>query len=164
MTGVSLISVVLVFLLTKVITGHTSKLFKEQQQILGRLNGQIEEGIAGLAMVKAFGREAAMFVQFEEENLRLQKVGTQALIWSGYLMPIMNVINNLSFLAVATISGVMAARGMIPVGVISSFVLYSRQLGRPFMEIANIYNTFQTAVAGAERILRSLMRPESRRT
>lgn len=152
LTGVSLISVVLVFLLTKVITGHTRKLFKEQQQILGRLNGQIEEGIAGLAMVKAFGREAAMFVQFEEENLRLQKVGTQALIWSGYLMPIMNVINNLSFLAVATISGVMAARGMIPVGVISSFVLYSRQLGRPFMEIANIYNTFQTAVAGAERI------------
>ncbi|MGM9936709.1 MAG: ABC transporter ATP-binding protein, partial [Candidatus Ornithomonoglobus sp.] len=63
-----------------------------------------------------------------------------------------NVINNFSFLAVATVSGLMAAKDLIPLGVVSSFVLYSRQLSRPFIDIANIYNTFQTAVAGAERI------------
>lgn len=152
LTLVSLISVVLVFLLTKVITKRTRKLFRQQQQYLGRMNGEIEEGISGLTMVKAYGREEAMFQRFEEENEGLCRVGTRALIWSGYLMPIMNVINNLSFLAVATVSGLMAAGGLISLSVVSSFVLYCKQLSRPFTEIANIYNTFQTAVAGAERI------------
>ncbi len=152
LTLVSLVSVVLVFLLTKTITKRTRKLFREQQQYLGRMNGEIEEGISGLTMVKAYGREAAMFERFEKENEGLRRVGTKALIWSGYLMPIMNVINNLSFLAVATVSGLMAAQGLIALSVVSSFVLYCRQLSRPFMEIANIYNTLQTAVAGAERI------------
>lgn len=116
------------------------------------MNGEIEEGISGLAMVKAYGREEAMYQRFEKENEELKRVGTLALIWSGFLMPLMNVINNLSFLSVATVSGLMAAKGLIPLSVVSSFVLYSRQLSRPFSDIANIYNMFQTAVAGAERI------------
>ena len=152
LTLVSLVSVLLVFLLTKIITKRTRKLFRQQQQYLGRMNGEIEEGISGLTMVKAYGREKAMIERFERENEGLYKVGTRALIWSGYLMPIMNVINNLSFLAVATVSGLMAAKELIPLSVVSSFVLYCRQLSRPFIDIANIYNTFQTAVAGAERI------------
>lgn len=152
LTLVSLVSVLLVFLLARIITKRTRTLFREQQQYLGRMNGEIEEGISGLTMVKAYGREQAMLERFEKENEGLQKVGTQALIWSGYLMPIMNVINNISFLAVATVSGLMAAHALIPLSVVSSFVLYCRQLSRPFIDIANIYNTFQTAVAGAERI------------
>lgn len=152
LTLVSLISVLLVFLLTRFITNHTRELFRQQQKYLGRMNGEIEEGISGLTMVKAYGREQAMYDRFERENEGLCKVGTQALIWSGFLMPIMNVINNFSFLAVATVSGLMAASGLIPLSVVSSFVLYCRQLSRPFLDIANIYNTFQTAVAGAERI------------
>lgn len=152
LTLISLVSVFLVFLLTKAITGQTRKMFRKQQEFLGRMNGEIEEGISGLAMVKAYGREEAMYQRFEKENEELRRVGTMALIWSGFLMPLMNVINNLSFLSVATVSGVMAAKGLIPLSVVSSFVLYSRQLSRPFSDIANIYNTFQTAVAGAERI------------
>lgn len=152
LTLVSLISVVLLFILTRLITNRTRKLFRQQQEYLGRMNGEIEEGISGLTMVKAYGREQAMYERFEQENEGLCEVGIQALIWSGYLMPIMNVINNFSFLAVATVSGLMAASGLIPLSVVSSFVLYCRQLSRPFLDIANIYNTFQTAVAGAERI------------
>lgn len=152
LTVIALLSVVLVFLLTRAITGQTRKMFRKQQEYLGRLNGEIEEGISGLAMVKAYGREEAMYRRFEEQNEGLRRVGTMALIWSGILMPLMNVINNLSFLSVATVSGLMAAKGMIQLGVVSSFVLYSRQLSRPFSDIANIYNMFQTAVAGAERI------------
>ncbi|MGN0163314.1 MAG: ABC transporter ATP-binding protein [Candidatus Ornithomonoglobus sp.] len=152
LTLLSLVSVLLVFLLTRVITKRTRKLFREQQEYLGRMNGEIEEGISGLTMVKAYGREKAMYERFEKQNEGLRRVGTQALVWSGYLMPIMNVINNFSFLAVATVSGLMAAKNLIPLSVVSSFVLYSRQLSRPFIDIANIYNTFQTAVAGAERI------------
>lgn len=152
LTLISLVSVFLVFLLTKAITGQTRKMFRRQQEFLGRMNGEIEEGISGLAMVKAYGREEAMYQRFEKENEELRRVGTMALIWSGFLMPLMNVINNLSFLSVATVSGLMAAKGLIPLSVVSSFVLYSRQLSRPFSDIANIYNMFQTAVAGAERI------------
>lgn len=152
LTLLSGISVFLVFVLTRIITGRTRKLYKEQQAILGRLNGEIEEGISGLTVVKSFNREDAMYERFEEQNRELCRVATRALIWSGYLMPVTNVINNLGFLMVVTVSGLMAAKGMITVGLISSFALYSRQLTRPFTHIANIYNTFQTAVAGAERI------------
>ncbi len=152
LTLVALISVVLVFVLTRTVTRRTRKLFKEQQVVLGKLNAEVEEGISGMTMVKAFNREDDMYAQFEADNDQFRRVATRALIWSGYLMPLMNVINNLSYIAVATVSGVMAANGLITVGVISSFLLYSRQFARPFTDIANIYNTFQTAVAGAERI------------
>jgi len=71
-------------------------------------------------------------------------------------MPLTNVINNLNFVIIAVISGILAATGRISVGLISSFLLYSRQFSRPFVDIANIYNNFQTAVAGAERIFEIL--------
>lgn len=156
LTCIAFLSVWLIFLLTRTITKHTRRLFAEQQQILGKLNGQVEESISGLNMVKAFGREAEMTSQFEESNARLCQVATKAQIWSGFLMPLTNVINNLNFVIVAVISGILAAYGRISVGLISSFLLYSRQFSRPFVDIANIYNNFQTAVAGAERIFEIL--------
>lgn len=156
LTCVALLAVVLITLLTRTVTKHTRKLYKRQQEVLGQLNGQVEESISGLSMVKAFGREQMMIGQFEESNEEFCQVATKAQIWSGYLMPIMNVINNLIYVLIAIVSGIMAVRGMISVGLISSFLLYSRQFGRPFVDIANIYNTFQTAVAGAERIFEIL--------
>lgn len=156
LTCIAFISVWLIFLLTRTITKHTRRLFAQQQQILGKLNGQVEESISGLNMVKAFGREAEMTEQFEESNARLCQVATKAQIWSGFLMPLTNVINNLNFVIVAVVSGILAAYGRISVGLISSFLLYSRQFSRPFVDIANIYNNFQTAVAGAERIFEIL--------
>ena len=110
--------------------------------------------MSGLYMVKAFCREQRMIDAFEDNNERFRAVSTRALIWSGYLMPIMNVINNLTYVFIAVVSGILAARGAITVGMISSFLLYSRQFARPFVDIANIYNNFQTAVAGAELSLR----------
>ena len=156
LTCVAFVSVGLIFLLTKTVTGHTRKLFAAQQATLGRLNGQVEESVSGLSMVKAFGREEKLMQQFEENNRQLCEVATKAQIWSGYLMPIMNVINNLNYVLIAVISGVMAANNLIGVGLISSFLLYSRQFSRPFIDIANIYNNFQTAVAGAERVFEIL--------
>lgn len=153
LTIVSLVGVVFIFLLTRIITSHTRKLFSKQQQILGKLNGQIEETISGENIVKAFCRETEMIEEFEESNEQLRQVATQALIWSGYLMPITNVINNLSFVAISIISGLLSIKGYISIGMISSFLLYIRQFSRPFVDVANIYNNFQTAVAGAERIL-----------
>lgn len=156
LTCVAFVSVILIFLLTKTITSHTRKMFAAQQAALGRLNGQVEESVSGLSMVKAFSREEKLMHQFEENNQQLYDVATKAQIWSGYLMPLTGVINNLNYVLVAVISGVMAASGALEVGMISSFLLYSRQFSRPFVDIANIYNNFQIAVAGAERVFEIL--------
>lgn len=102
-------------------------------------------------MVKAFGQEQEMVAKFVENNDAFCRVATRAQIASGYLMPMMNVINNLTYVLIAIASGMMALNGLLTVGEISSFLLYSRQFARPFVEISNIYNNFQTAVAGAER-------------
>lgn len=153
LTVTALIGVALIFLLTHTVTAHTKRLFSVQQQILGQLNGQIEETVSGENVVKAFCREKHVIEQFEESNEQLRRVATQAMIWSGFLMPLTNVITNLSYVAISIISGLLAIRGYISIGMISSFLLYVRQFTRPFVDIANIYNTFQTAVAGAERIL-----------
>ncbi|MGI6238754.1 MAG: ABC transporter ATP-binding protein [Christensenellales bacterium] len=159
LTGVSLLSVLLIFMLTKFVTKRTRKLFAQQQATLGRLNGQVEESISGLTMVKAYNRERAMIDDFSRINEEFRAVATRANIISGYLMPITGVINNIGYLMIAVVSGIMAARGMIGIGTITSFLLYSRQFSRPFVDIANIYNMFQTAVAGAERIFQVLDEP-----
>lgn len=157
LTLVSLAGVVLIYVLAAVVTRHTRKLFAAQQKDLGILDGQVEESISGLAVVKAFGREAKMEQEFGQKNDALCKVSISALTWSGYLMPLMNVINNLCYLAIAVLSGILFVDGRIrDIGLITSFLLYSRQFTRPFVEIANIYNNFQTAVAGAERVFEIL--------
>ncbi|MCI9143135.1 MAG: ABC transporter ATP-binding protein [Lachnospiraceae bacterium] len=157
LTLVALVGVALIFTLTKTVTKRTRKLFLERQKVLGALNGQVEESISGLAVVKAFCREEEMERDFEEKNARLCKVSIRALIWSGYLMPLMNVINNLCYVAIAVFSGLLFVNGNIEdIGLITSFLLYVRQFTRPFVEIANIYNNFQTAVAGAERVFEIL--------
>ncbi|WP_160724498.1 ABC transporter ATP-binding protein [Bacillus sp. USDA818B3_A] len=152
LTAASLITVPLVFLLTKTIAKRTSVLFKNQQVQLGQLNGHIEETISGIEVVKAFNHERQVIEEFETVNTKLRDVGLKAQIWSGFLMPIMNVINNLGFAIVAVIGGILAVKGLVTVGAIASFITYSRQFVRPMNDIANIFNVLQSGVAGAERV------------
>jgi ATP-binding cassette subfamily B multidrug efflux pump len=152
MALVSLVPVPLVFLLTSVISRRTRVSFKEQQDALGALNGHVEETVSGIQAVKAFGREPESMVSFRSINEDLRRAGTKAQIWTGFLMPMMNVIGNLAFAIVAVAGGVLAARGVISVGVIATFVIYSRMFTRPLNDIANTYNTLMSAVAGAERV------------
>lgn len=157
LTVVSLSGVGLIFLLTKTVTKRTRKLFAEQQKNLGALNGQVEESISGMAVVKAFCREKEMEREFGEKNDRLCDISIRALICSGYLMPLMNVINNLLYLIISVLCGILFVEGSISdIGLVTSFLLYVRQFTRPFVDIANIYNNFQTAVAGAERVFEIL--------
>jgi ATP-binding cassette subfamily B protein len=141
-----------VFLLTRTIARKTSVLFKNQQVQLGKLNGHIEETISGLQVVKAFNHEEKAIEEFEVVNKTLREVGLKAQIWSGFLMPIMNVIGNLGFAVVAVVGGILAVKSIITVGVIASFLTYSRQFGRPLNDMANIFNILQSGVAGAERV------------
>jgi ATP-binding cassette subfamily B protein len=160
LTLAAVIIVPLVFLLTGMVTKRTRILFKEQQAVLGKLNGQIEETISGIQVVKAFNHEEQAIEEFRQTNSNLCQVGIKALIWSGYIMPLMNVINNIAFLMVAGFGGILAVRNLITIGVIASFLAYTRQFARPLNEIANIYNTLQTAIAGAERVFEILDEPE----
>jgi ATP-binding cassette subfamily B protein len=156
LTLASLVTVPLVFLLTKTIAKRTSVLFKAQQVQLGKLNGHIEETISGIQVVKAFNHEEKVISEFEEVNTKLREVGLKAQIWSGFLMPIMNVINNFGFAVVAVVGGILAIEGMITVGAIASFITYSRQFVRPLNDLANIFNILQSGVAGAERVFEIL--------
>lgn len=156
LTLASIITVPLVFLMTRTIATKTKPLFKNQQVELGKMNGHIEETISGLMIVKAFNQEESVVNSFEKINEALCEVGLKAQIWSGFIMPLMNVINNLGFAAVAGAGGVMAVKNMVSVGLIASFLSYSRQFGRPLNDLANIFNNLQSAVAGAERVFEIL--------
>ncbi|MGG1658112.1 ABC transporter ATP-binding protein [Brevibacillus sp. NRS-1366] len=156
LTLACLITVPLVFLLTRTIAKRTSVLFKNQQIELGKLNGHIEETISGIQVVKAFNHEQKAIADFHAINDRLCEVGMKAQVWSGFLMPILNVINNLGFAMVAIVGGVLAVKGLITVGVIASFLAYSRQFVRPLNDLASIFNVLQSGVAGAERVFEVL--------
>ncbi|WP_409177803.1 ABC transporter ATP-binding protein [Brevibacillus fortis] len=156
LTLACLITVPLVFVLTRTIAKRTSVLFKNQQMELGKLNGHIEETISGIQVVQAFNYEQKAIEDFTTINDRLCKVGMKAQVWTGFLMPIMNVINNLGFAMVAIVGGVLAVKGLITVGVIASFLSYSRQFVRPLNDLANIFNVLQSGVAGAERVFEVL--------
>ncbi|MCX6046137.1 MAG: ABC transporter ATP-binding protein [Chloroflexi bacterium] len=126
--------------------------FREQQSSLGKLNGIIEETVAGQRVVKAYSREQVAMAEFDVANGALRRAATQAQIFAGFTGPIMNFISNLGLALVAGVGGWMVIQGMATVGTIASFINYSRQFGRPLNDIANLYNTIQAALAGAERV------------
>ncbi|MBD2866654.1 ABC transporter ATP-binding protein [Paenibacillus oceani] len=160
LTLASLITVPLVYMLARTITKKTSVLFKEQQAQLGKLNGHIEETVSGLQVVKAFNREQRSVEEFDKVNAKLYEAGLKAQIWSGFMMPLLSVISNIGFAAVAIVGGILAVQGDITVGIIASFLSYSRQFVRPLNELANLYNVLQSGVAGAERAFEVLEETE----
>jgi len=152
LTFLSLLVIPLGIGLTGAIAGRTRHAFSGQQTELGRINAYIEERISGARVVKAFGREQASRKEFQEINSRLATVGLRAQVFSGLIPPLMNLVNNLSFAVVAAVGGWMVLGGALSIGVIASFLNYSKQFARPINELANSYNTFQAALAGAERV------------
>lgn len=156
LTLVAMITIPLVFILTKTIARRSRKYFSGQQRMLGTLNGVIEENIVGLKMVKSFNRQQKVLSDFKGVNQELCNYSTKAQIWAGFMMPFMNVINNLSFTFIACAGGLLAVRGMITVGVVVAFLTYSKQFGWPLNNIAGMFNTIQSALAGAERVFEIL--------
>ena len=152
MTFFSLVSVPLFFIVSRTIANQTRKSFRAQQIALGQLNAKIEEDITGMAVIKAYGHESKAVSDFAKINMDLLKAGTRAQIWSGFIMPVMNVINNLSLAVIAFTGSILAINGYITVGLIASFIAYARQFGRPLNELAGTYNQFQSALASCERI------------
>ncbi|SET00280.1 ATP-binding cassette, subfamily B, partial [Anaerobranca gottschalkii DSM 13577] len=160
LTLASIVTIPLVYFVTKKITEKTRLYFRRQQEYLGKLNGHIEEMISGIWVVKAFNSEEDVIKSFDDINLKLQDVGIKAQIWSGFMMPLMNVIKNIGFTSVAGVGGILAVNGIIDVWIIASFIIYSKQFVRPLNEVASIYNTLQSGIAGAERVFEVLEEEE----
>jgi ATP-binding cassette subfamily B protein len=149
---ISLTILPLTALMTKLIAKRTRKGFRDQQEALGDLNGIIEETVTGQRVVKAYVREAKVIREFEIVNDRVQDSATRAQIYAGLLGPVSNLINNAGLALIAGSGGWLAVAGMATIGTIASFVNYARQFTRPINQISSLYNTIQSAIAGAERV------------
>jgi len=156
MTLAALVTVPCIFLLSHMIARVARKLFLAQQTALGQLNGLTEETIAGQKIVKAFGMEDKIVSRFAGMNRTLCDCAARAMVRSGVLMPLMVVITNLGYLCVAAAGGVLMIRGAVTVGVVASFLTYTRSFAQPLNNIAGIYSNLQAALAGAERVFEVL--------
>lgn len=142
----------LVTTLTKKIGRHTRNGFRDKQKYLGEINGIIEESISGQRVVKAFTKERELLDTFSEKNKRMQKASNKANIISGLMGPLMNMMNNLNYGITTFAGGILAIYGLVTVGTIAAFLNYTRQFSRPLNQIAQLYTTIQSALAGAERV------------
>ena len=155
LTLISLIAIPVMLLITRAIAKISRRFYREQQKNLGELNGYIEEMVSGQKVIKLFSREEANKADFAGINNRLRISGTKAEVIAGVMGPFMNMINNITYLIVAVAGGYLvinSVTGAITVGVVFSFLLYMKNFARPISEIANLFNTIQSALAGAERV------------
>ena len=159
LTVIALVTIPLVLLASRKITGLSRVYFKNQQRHLGELNGFIEEAISGQKVIKQYRREEAETARFRGMSGELNKVSIKAQIVSGLVGPVMNLINNLDFALIASVGGWMAFHELATVGVIVSMLNYAKQFSRPISELANQYNLIQSAIAGAERVFEVMDMP-----
>lgn len=156
LTLVAMITIPLTVLGSLSMSKLMRKYFVRQQRLLGALNSNIEETVTGYRTIVAYGRESKVIDEFADVNNELRKTGIMANCFGSIMGPLMNVIGNIGFLCVCVAGGWLALDGAISIGVIASFIQYSKQFTRPINEIANQYSTLITAVAGAERVFEIL--------
>lgn len=142
----------LVILVTKQIAKHTRSGFRDRQRHLGDLNGIIEESISGQRVVKAFTKEQELLDTFSVKNNLLKDAANKANMTAGLMGPLMNMMNNLNYGITTFAGGVLAIYGVVTVGTIAAFLNYTKQFARPLNQIAQLYTTIQSAIAGAERV------------
>ena len=145
-------TVILTLFATKILSKQVRKFSRKRQQLLGQLNGTVEEMISGYRTVVAYNHQEETTGNFCATSDSLTRAGIRTDIFSGVMGPIMNSIGNIGFVIIAAFGGYFAINGMISVGVISAFIVYAKQFSRPINEIAQIYGQLQTAIAGAERV------------
>ena len=159
LTLISLSTVVLTILVSGKMTKFMRKYFLQQQIILGKLNGHVEEMVTGYRTVVSYSKEHSAIEDFNVMSDELRKTGIRAQICGGVMGPLMNCISNFGFVMIAAFGGWFSFKGWITVGTIQAFILYSKQFSRPINEIANQYANIQTAIAGAERIFEVMETP-----
>lgn len=156
---VTLIIIPLIVFTTKQIIKRSSKNYAARQRDLGKLNGYIEEMITGAEILTLFGKEQQTIDTFHQQNENLRNSAQRAEITSGLLGPINNFMNNLGLAVVIGTGAFLAVKSIVTVGIIAAFVTYTRQFFRPLNQLSNLLNTFQSAIAGAERVFEILDEP-----
>ena len=144
---------------TRWIAVYTRTGFKDLQRDLGQLNGVMEEAIEGQKIVTVFGRSASVASSFREANERVYRAGVRANTYALLIMPIVTVLGNLFVIVLAGFGGWLALQGMVSVGIIATFINYGQNFVQPLRQIANLVNTLQAALAGAERVFEILDTP-----
>lgn len=145
-------TVLLTVLVTKILSKKVRKFSRRRQQLLGTLNGTVEEMVAGYRTVVAYNHQDITEAEFCATSDALTRAGIRTDALSGVMGPIMNCIGNIGFVIIAVFGGWFSISGLISVGVISAFIVYAKQFSRPINEIAQVYGQLQTAIAGAERV------------
>lgn len=138
--------------------------FKAQQKHLGELNGQVEEIYSGHNIVKAFNKEESVIEEFKEVNGKLYNSAWRSQFFSGAMMPLMQFVGNLGYVAVTILGGYLAIKKTIEVGQIQSFLQYVRNFSQPITQLAQVGNMMQTTAASAERVFEFLEEEEEEQT
>ena len=143
---------------------HSQKYFRDQQNYLGKVNGQIEENYGGHNVVKVFNKEQDVVAEFEKDNKKLYESAWKSQFFSGMMMPVMQFVGNLGYVMVAFLGGIFTIKGSIEVGDIQSFFQYIRNFTNPIQQIAQVVNLLQSSAAASERVFEFLEEPEEQQT
>ena len=139
---------------------HSQKYFQDQQSYLGKVNGQIEENFGGHNVVRVFNKENDVVEEFEKDNQKLYESAWKSQFFSGMMMPIMQFVGNLGYVAVAILGGYLAIKKTIEVGDIQSFIQYVRNFTQPITQVAQVANMLQSTAAASERVFEFLEEEE----
>ena len=155
----AVIVVPIMFWFANFIARYTRKGFRELQKRLGQINGVMEETISGQHVVKAFGRSESAIENFRRYNQEVYKAGVYANSYALALMPLTNVLGNLFVIVLVGLGGYLALQGLATIGMIAAFITYGRNFINPLRQLANMFNSLQAALAGAERVFEIIDTP-----
>ncbi len=164
MTLIALVILPISTVVVSFVVRKSQKYFTAQQAYLGHVNGQVEENFSGVQIIQAFNNQQAVLDRFEKDNQTLCDAGRKSQFLSGLMMPLMQLIGNIGYVAIAIIGGSFAAGGRITVGNIQSFIQYMRNFTQPIAQTAQVSNMLQSMAAAAERIFAFLDLPEEEQT
>ncbi|WP_050608201.1 ABC transporter ATP-binding protein [Clostridium niameyense] len=160
LTLICILTIPLCIIATRPIIKKSQSFFTSQQKELGELNGHIEEIYTGHTVIKAFNRDKKAIEEFDEINNKLYESSWKAQFMSGLIMPLMNFINNIAYVIIAVVGGILVTKRKLSVGYIQTFIQYSRQFTQNVNQTANIANILQSTMASAERVFEILDKEE----
>lgn len=160
LTGVVVVTLPVAAVIMAVMIHFSQPYFREQQQVLGTVNGIIEEDFAGQNVIQVFDRAEASIEEFDKENDRLFISGWRSQFLSGLMMPLMSLVGNMGYVGVVVVGAQLALTGNATPGDIQSFIQYVRNFTQPVQQLGNVSNTMQSMAAATERVFEFLAAPE----
>lgn len=160
LTGVTVLTLPAAAIILAVMIHFSQPYFREQQQVLGTVNGIIEEDFAGQNVIQVFDRAEASIEEFDRQNDRLFISGWRSQFLSGLMMPLMSLVGNMGYVGVVVVGAQLALTGNATPGDIQSFIQYVRNFTQPVQQLGNVSNTMQSMAAATERVFEFLTAPE----